>query len=132
VSTFHDCEDLNTDQEIGPLGRYEQPECLKVDGTGQARLARILFWAAIPSVAVSMLPLNRLDGIAIRISDPGSPQLAVEKVVGKTENGAPLGTKAFNAASVSSVQRTISIQRLLRPVEGWGALWLLPLSRFRG
>ena len=34
-------------------------------------------WAAIPSVTVSMSPLNKLDGIAIRISDPSSAQLAI-------------------------------------------------------
>jgi hypothetical protein len=39
----------------------------------------------IPSVAVSVSPFNKLDGITIRISDPSSAQLAVEKVMGRRE-----------------------------------------------
>jgi hypothetical protein len=45
------------------------------------------------SVAVSVSPLNKLDGIAIRISDPSSAQLAVEKVMRRREKRRTLGNQ---------------------------------------
>jgi hypothetical protein len=45
----------------------------------------------IPSVAFSPHPLNKLDGIAIRISHPTGAQFAVEKVMGGREKGRALG-----------------------------------------
>lgn len=48
----------------------------------EARLLQSI-WAAIPSVAASVSPLNELNGIAIRISDPSSAQLAVQKVMSR-------------------------------------------------
>jgi hypothetical protein len=35
-------------------------------------------------------PLNKLDGIAIRIGDPGRAQFTVEKVMGRREKGRSL------------------------------------------
>jgi hypothetical protein len=40
---------------------------------------------------VSTSPLNQLDGVAVRIGDPSGTQLAVEKVMGRREQGRPLG-----------------------------------------
>jgi hypothetical protein len=41
--------------------------------------------------SVSTLPLNQLDGVAVRIGDPCGAQLAVEKVMGRREQRRPLG-----------------------------------------
>ena len=42
----------------------------------------MLWQGSAPSGVASTFPLNQLDGVAVRIGDPGGAQPAIEKVMG--------------------------------------------------